>query len=91
MLSAHVCKHSKALVVVSGFGAYAGYGSQVGQVTGFPFLQSLLQFSPCMFFRQEKFWVKNFEGRRVILYFHWGPCHLLVVSRFSLQTVAHFG
>ena len=36
--------------------------SHVGQVTGWPFLQALLQFFPCISFGQELFWVKGFVG-----------------------------
>jgi hypothetical protein len=47
-----------ASIILSGFGPYAWGGSQAGLVTGWPFLQSLLNFCPCIFFGQEKFWVK---------------------------------
>ena len=48
-------------VIVSGFGACPWDRSQVGSVTGWPFLQSLLHFCPCISFRQEQLWVKNYE------------------------------
>ena len=35
--------------------------SKVKLVTGLPFLQSLLHFSPCSYFRQEQFWVRNYD------------------------------
>ena len=34
---------------------------QVGPDIGLPFLQDLLHFYPCISFRQQQFWVKNFE------------------------------
>jgi hypothetical protein len=39
---APVCNHNMASVIVSGFGIHPWDGSQVGLVTGQPFLQSLL-------------------------------------------------
>ena len=67
--------------------------SQVGPVTGWPFLQSLLHFCPCTSFSLEQFWVKNFEDKLVTPSLHWGPylstgrdlfwVHLLTVGQFS--------
>jgi hypothetical protein len=45
--------------------------SQVGPITGQPFLQSLLHFCPCISFRQEQFWVENFVGELVSPSLHW--------------------
>jgi hypothetical protein len=47
---------------VEGFDGYPWDGSQVGLVNGHLLLHSLLQFCPCISFRQEKFCIKNFEG-----------------------------
>ena len=69
---APVCKHNIALC--QGLVPVHRDRTQVGPVTGWPFLQSLLHFCPCCSFRQEQFWVKNFEGRLVTLSLHWGAC-----------------
>jgi hypothetical protein len=47
--------------IVLGFDVYAWNGSQVEVISGWPFLESLLHFCPCISFRQEQFWVKFFE------------------------------
>ena len=54
-------KHIIASVIVSGLGVLPWVGSQVGPVSGPPFPQSLLHFSPCNYFRQEQFFVRNFD------------------------------
>ena len=54
--------YNRLRLIVSWIGACPWDGSQVRLVTGWPFLQSLLQFCPCISFRQEKFCIKNFEG-----------------------------
>jgi hypothetical protein len=71
---APVCKRNIAPVIVSGFGSPLWDRPQVGPVTRWPSLQSLLHFCPCISFRQEQFWVKNFEGRLVTPFLNWGPC-----------------
>jgi hypothetical protein len=56
-------------------------GSQVGLVTGWPFLQSLFHFCPCISFQLEQFWVKNFVGGIPPL----GSCLLEVVFSGSIS------
>ena len=56
-----VCKHNLASAIVSGFGVCTWAVSQVGTVSGWLFLQSLLHFCPCITLRLDQFWVKNFE------------------------------
>jgi hypothetical protein len=46
---------------MSGLSALPGDGSQVGTVIGPSYLQSFLHFCPCSSFRQENFWVRNFD------------------------------
>ena len=55
------CKHIIASVIVSGLGALSWDRVQVGPGIGLPFLQSLLYFCPCSSFRQQQFWVRNFD------------------------------
>jgi hypothetical protein len=62
---APICTHSMASVIVSGFGVHAWDGSQVGQVTEWPFFQFLFHICSCIPFRQEQFWVKNFVDGQV--------------------------
>lgn len=67
--------------------------SQVWLVTEWPFLRSLFHFCLFIFFSQEQFCVKIFEGRLVTSSLHWGPCtstlgclfsfHLLTVGNIS--------
>jgi hypothetical protein len=52
-----VCKQFLSSALVSGFGVCRWGGSPSGAVSGWPFLQSLLHFCPCLSFRQEQFWV----------------------------------
>jgi hypothetical protein len=61
-------------VIVSRFGVYTWYGPQVGSVSGWSFLQSLLHLCPCTLSRQEQFSVKNFEDGSVAPCLKWGPC-----------------
>jgi hypothetical protein len=49
-------------VIVTGFDACTWDGFQVGQVTGRPFLQSLLHICPHISFREEQFEVISFVG-----------------------------
>ena len=60
LCQAHVCKHIIASIM-SGLSALPGDGSQVGTVIGPSYLQSFLHFCPCSSFRQENFWVRNFD------------------------------
>jgi len=46
--------------IVLGFGACAWDGFQAGEVSGWPFLRSLLQFCLYISFIEEQFLVKNF-------------------------------
>ena len=54
-------KHNMVSVIVSRVWCLCMGWSKVGPATGWPFLQSLLHFCPCISFRQEQFWVKNFK------------------------------
>ena len=49
-------------------------------------------FCPSISFRQEQFWVKNFEGRLVTPPLHWESCLSARggLFRFHLPTVGHF-
>ena len=70
-----------------GFGTPSPWdGSQVGPVTGWTFPQSLLHLCPCIYFSQEQFWVKFFEGRLATPYLH-----LSIYWRWSPQVLSpHF-
>ena len=73
--------------IVSGFGALPWDGPQVRPVTGWPLLQSLLHYCPCIHFRQQ-FWTRNFDCVLVIPFLHWGPVYLTEVdSSSSLSTL----
>ena len=50
-----------ASVRVSRFSACTWDRSQIGPMSGWPFLQSMLHFYLCNFFRQAQFWAKNFK------------------------------
>jgi len=50
-----------ASAIVSGFGVYRWDGSLGEVISGWTFLQSLLQLFSCLSFGQEQFWFKNFE------------------------------
>ena len=82
-----------ASVIVSGFEALPWDRSQVVPITVWPFLQSLLHFFPAFFFRQEKFWVKSFEGGLVAPFLHWESCVLTGdgLFRLDLPSVDHLG
>ena len=58
---APVGKRFLASAIMWGVGIYSWDGSLGGVVSGWPFVQSLFQFFPCLSFGQEHFWVKNFE------------------------------
>ena len=71
---APVCKYTTVSAIASGFGACTWDGSPGGTVSGWPFLQSLLHFCPSISFRQEQFWVKNFEIpqlQAIAIYWRW--------------------
>jgi hypothetical protein len=65
-----------------------------GHWMAFPSVCSI--FCPCISFRQEQFWIKNFEGQLVTTSLHWGPClstggglfsfHLPTVGQFWLRS-----
>jgi hypothetical protein len=75
---APVCKKFLASAIVSGFGFCRCDGSESGAVSEYTSLQTLLHFSRCVSFRQEQFWVNNFDmngwplftGCHVVLSFH---------------------
>jgi hypothetical protein len=54
---APIYKQNMASAIVLEFGVCSWDGSQVGVVSGWLFLQSLLHFCPCISFRQARFWV----------------------------------
>jgi hypothetical protein len=56
-----VYKHNTASVTVSGIDLEAYDGSQVGQVTGWPFFHSLLHYYHCISFRGEQLWFIYYE------------------------------
>jgi len=64
-----------ASIIESGFGAHPWIGSQVGPITGWPFLQSLLHFCPWISFKQEQFWVKSLKVGWWPLAFTGGPIY----------------
>ena len=78
-------------LITSRFCAYPWDSSQVGTVTGWHFLQSLLHVCPYIAFSQEQFWVKNFEGR-VVTSLHLGPCRSIGGGFFRCHRpiVGHF-
>jgi hypothetical protein len=48
-------------------------------------VRSLLHFCPCISFRQDQFWVKNFEHQWVAPCLKWGPFYLLDVVSSALS------
>ena len=78
--------HNIASVIVSGFGDHPGYGSQVGLVTGYPFVHALLQFCHHIIFRKKQFLVENVECEG----HHWGLFYVQeVVSSGSIFPLLH--
>lgn len=68
-------------------------GSQIGLVMGLPLLQYLLQFYFWTFFRQEQYWVRNFDWGLVTLSLHLRP-YLPTDGRLfeiPLSNVGHLG
>jgi hypothetical protein len=66
--------------------------SQLGPVTGPPFLQSLLQFCPCSSFRQEQFCVRIFYCGLVTSSLNLRPCLSTGgwLFEFPPPTIGHF-
>ena len=81
-----------ATVIVSGIVAWPWDRFQFGQVTGWPFLQSLLHFCPYTSFSQVQCWLEYFVGGLLSLSLHRQYCLATRGGhfRFDITTVGVF-